>query len=159
MQTSANICLLIACVATPLMGGGCADTVACAIEDYDTPRTVTPKFRLEVLNSLDAPVPGVAVRIEYYKVYCDGRESDHVIKEGATGAEGIFSTELMVEHRSFVIANPNDDIRAKFNVSKEDWSESFEDVWPGEAIDRTRDLLFHWRCVDGVSSSCRAVVE
>ena len=87
--------LLVLLVAIPLMDCECSGSSGCADEDYDTPRTVTPKFRVEILDSLDAPVADVAVRIEYFKKYCDGTQSEHVVKEGVTGLEGIYSTELM----------------------------------------------------------------
>ena len=55
--------LLVLLVAIPLMDCECSGSSGCADEDYDTPRTVTPKFRVEILDSLDAPVADVAVRI------------------------------------------------------------------------------------------------
>lgn len=151
--------LLVLLVAIPLMDCECSGSSGCADEDYDTPRTVTPKFRVEILDSLDAPVADVAVRIEYFKKYCDGTQSEHVVKEGVTGLEGIYSTELMVEHRTFVIFNPGDDIEARLNVQKDGWNVPVEHIAFGSRIDRTMDLFFHWQCVYGMSGSCELQLD
>jgi len=84
--------------------------------------SVGMKFRVEVEDAQSAPVEGVNVRIEYWKVHCEGNDSEHFVEEGQTGAEGIFSTELRAVYRTFYIGNEEALINVQLAAWKEGWS-------------------------------------
>jgi hypothetical protein len=115
----------------------CKDTDLYKSSFDDASFNVGVKFRVEVKDSQDAVVQGANVRIEYWKVHCEGHDSQHFLAEGETGDEGIFTTELQPVYTTFYISNSRDYIRVELTVWKEGWSHS---GWRNHAWETTKEL-------------------
>ena len=90
--------------------------------------TVGTKFRVEVSDAQGGPVDGATVEIGFWKVHCNGDQSQHFVKEGTTGAEGVFSTELHTVYETFSFSNTEGVLWVQVAVLKDGWTETMSRI-------------------------------
>ncbi len=94
------------------------------LTNLDETVIVGPRFRVEIVDPQGAPVEDATVRIEFWKLHCEGHDSSHFVEEGPTGANGVFSTELQPVYNTFHFGNSGDFLTVQVAVLRGGWIEN-----------------------------------